>query len=1288
MNSKSSKCSEDWYTLQGYGIECPAKNCDSVPGVRKTKLKVYRDLHPDKKFVDEAMVLDSIVKELESDARAEEGGKGVRISAERKRELQVKRDDLLKRKAEVNKAFDDFNSAYGNVVDGSCIDKLGISCCPPPKEGKQDAEKAREGPRPKKDSEADLVPEDVRKRFVSSSTAFAEARRVYDSSRIAMENSRSRLEAAKGYLRAAEYRLDQANTLYRLRMKQEEDRKVNAERYVEKLKRAAKAWIKWGAGFITSIEPQETPEEIYARDIRNLEEDIAIKTTQKRGAELAVHAAEKSLMAAERSLRATKDDLETKNKSMLAWKKAVDSFKRGDKAAGMKYAREAADIDAEVNKSQQSSAFFRAKAAGQAANEKKKSEAAGNQGGRPGFTLGPLCKISSPCQMADCMVDLYGLSSNSASPTDTWIINFRNSGRGTIFEASGNRVSTAFVKVSILSESWISSLTSAQKNSPAVLSGFQSLKGLEYEMRFYKEITNPLIDGNICPHFIRSYSSVLGCSYADLLRVVQTDKKPSPEDRLKRNISYMYNMAGGRPSITNSTPIALPPIPFSNLRYCFLANESVSNKAVSLYEKMPYLGMTDMMQLLFQVAQACYSLYLTRSAHNDLHLGNIWVQQFDSPKNLRYIIDGKTYDLEGCKYEIKLYDFDLAYSEQLGSNLSLARPGFEFIRNKVVSGKDFVKVVCGLFRDLNKNPELYANRLSFIRVFTVGSREDKWLDKMLSASPLGCFSELYSDSDLMSSIIPYPQIIERVYSFVKPSGAPIPNAVYKCDKAMFDSVTGKIISKEQRSRDMAAGIIQYGADIQGQLASFFEQVSNSSRVLAQNDNLQSEVTAITSDFETLKIELASLRTVNEQCQNRLRAHQSLLKSYYDNMEKLSSLEAGGSTSFFHVKDKAYSEISKFHSVISAEADDMIKRASSIRKSISVLLARSSKISPILTRLVPTLNSYKKGLLVAKGNVENLAAKIEDLYNQYRSEIGSTGTQQDPRVQTIVSAIGGQRDGVKNQLENIVPRIEGALSVSSTLPNFDAIGKDFEKEQDQSAAAYNALVETVKVVVKSIEALYERTKELEKRRVVLVSKTAAEVEEEQKYLDYTADSSFAAKVAAETSQKLYAEEAARERMNQRLLKEKEESDRKASEKADSEFSMLIEETSRVIDKKTYVEMSKAIDFEDEGISNVGPDVTQEYSRESDLKQLKDLANLVKAEILATSARLEQAIAASKFGNLVAIEQEPLLWARLNQLQGQFQGLSSIISNFANYSVYQLQVLGQQFVQVRMTTQPMP
>lgn len=1284
MNSKSSKCSDDWYTLQGYGIECPAKNCDSVPGVRKTKLKVYRDLHPDKKFADEAMALDAIIKELESDARAEEGGKGVRISADRKKELQAKRDDLLKRKAEVNKAFDDFNSAYGNVVDGSCIDKLSISCCPPPKEGKQDAE--RRDPRAKADAESNLVPEDVRKRFVSSSAAFAEARRVYDSSRIAMENSRSRLESAKGYLRAEDYRLNQANTLYKLRVKQEEDRKVNAERYVEKLKRAAKAWIKWGAGFITSIEPQETPEEIYIRDIENLEQDINKKTDQKRKAELAVHAAEKSLMAAERSLKATKDDLETKNKSMLAWMKAVEYFKRGDKTGGMKYAREAADIDADINKSQQSSAFFRAKAAGQAANEKKKSEAAGNQGGRPGFTLGPLCKISSPCQMADCMVDLYGLSSNSASPTDTWIINFRTNGRGTVFEASDNKVSTAFVKISILSESWFSSLTSAQKNSPAALSGFQSLKGLEYEMRFYKEITNPLIDGNICPHFIRSYSSVLGCSYTDLLRIVQTDKKPSPEDRLKRNISYMYNMVGGRPSITNNTTIALPPIPFSNLRYCFLANESVSNKALSLYEKMPSLSMADMMRLLFQVAQACYSLYLTKSAHNDLHLGNIWVQQFESPKNLRYIIDGKTYDLEGCKYEIKLYDFDQAYSEQFGSNLSLARPGLEFIKDKVVLGKDFVKVICGLFRDLNKNPELYANRTSFIRVFAVRGREDKWLNKMMSASPLGCFSELYSDIDLMASIVSYPEIIERVYSFVKPSSSPIPSAVYKCDKSMFDSVTGKIISKDQRLKELAATIIQYGADIQGQLSSFFEQVSNSSRFLAQNEKLQSYVTTINSDFETLKIDLASLRSVNEQSQNRLRTHQSLLKSYYDNMEKLSSM--GGSTSFFHVKDKAYSEISKFHSVISEEADDMIKRASSIRETISILLGRSLKIGPILNRLVPTLNSYKEGLLGAKKNIENLAAKIENLYIQYRSEIGSAGTQEDPRVQTIVSAIGGQKDGVKNQIENIVPKIESALSTSNTLPNFDAVRKGFEKEQEQSAGAYNALVDGVKVVVKSIESLYERTKEVNKRRVVLVSKTAAEIEEEQKYLDYTVDSSFAAKVAAETSQKLYAEEAARERMNQQLLREKEESDRKAREKANSEFNMLIEKTSRVIDKETYDDMRKDMDLDNEVISNVGPDVAQEYSREFNLNQLKNLANLVKAEIFATSARLEQAMAASKFGNLVAIEQQPLLWARLNQLQGQFQGLSSIISNFANYSVHQLQVLGQQFDQARMTMQPMP
>jgi hypothetical protein len=106
--------------------------------------------------------------------------------------------------------------------------------------------------------------------------------------------------------------------------------------------------------------------------------------------------------------------------------------------------------------------------------------------------------------------------------------------------------------------------------------------------------------------------------------------------------------------------------------------------------------------ILFQIAQACYSLNLSRATHNDLHAGNVWITVKDpaDPKNfvkIRYVTDQTVYNIRSniC---CRLYDFDRAYAEKLGYNDLLAatdRSCFDYSQcNYVSNSKDFVKVLC------------------------------------------------------------------------------------------------------------------------------------------------------------------------------------------------------------------------------------------------------------------------------------------------------------------------------------------------------------------------------------------------------------------------------------------------------------------------------------------------------------------------------------------------------------------------------------------------------------------
>ena len=89
------------------------------------------------------------------------------------------------------------------------------------------------------------------------------------------------------------------------------------------------------------------------------------------------------------------------------------------------------------------------------------------------------------------VVDVRGLATNSASPTDTWIVTYEKNGKRTnLF--------------------WKLFVTSSEENKQP------EIRGLEYEIKVYREITQPLLDNKVCPFFVKYYSDFTGVSMEDL----------------------------------------------------------------------------------------------------------------------------------------------------------------------------------------------------------------------------------------------------------------------------------------------------------------------------------------------------------------------------------------------------------------------------------------------------------------------------------------------------------------------------------------------------------------------------------------------------------------------------------------------------------------------------------------------------------------------------------------------------------------------------------------------------
>lgn len=312
------------------------------------------------------------------------------------------------------------------------------------------------------------------------------------------------------------------------------------------------------------------------------------------------------------------------------------------------------------------------------------------------------------CNMGNNIDKIVGLKSNSASPTDTWIITFKK---------PLENFRKGFLKIFI----------NNSLNNPYQEDYEEYFLSLKYELNVYQYIIKPLIENNICDNFIYNIATAENCTYQNLLNMMYDNVKTKDgkilsngycAKNLNRSIDYMYNIETKRPSINDTNCINLiltDKINYGNVKFNLILNEAIPDNTETFNEWLENFIYNftnkqqqniDFYSVLFQICMGCYAMSLSKMVHNDLHIGNIYVITYpEKYEKLYYFGDGESLLLY-TKFKVLIYDFDRSYVQSMGENeLLLGNLEEDYSQgNFFIENKDIIKICCYIVNE-NLNDE-------------------------------------------------------------------------------------------------------------------------------------------------------------------------------------------------------------------------------------------------------------------------------------------------------------------------------------------------------------------------------------------------------------------------------------------------------------------------------------------------------------------------------------------------------------------------------------------------------
>ena len=310
------------------------------------------------------------------------------------------------------------------------------------------------------------------------------------------------------------------------------------------------------------------------------------------------------------------------------------------------------------------------------------------------------------------VVSVNGLSSNSASPTDTWFIEYNE---GVTYK--GKPIVKSFFKIFIDTE-YAMTQTHASIEYQKFFNTHLLTYALGYELNVYKLIIKPLIELQICPHFIEFLDSGNRCTWENLFHIL--NKKVRDEKNkllssthivrnLNRNIFYMLANIPGRQAIQDCSishlqkEIEKVSDMLKTFRFNIIINKETENsEKFDPWIRKPGITPKDFWEVLFQICHACYAMSLQKMNHNDLHSGNVFVREYTEPQTNVYFVNTKAFSMS-TRYFCYIYDFDRAYATSLGENIllnsELCTKGSQC--NIYIENKDIIKILCYIYNLAN-----------------------------------------------------------------------------------------------------------------------------------------------------------------------------------------------------------------------------------------------------------------------------------------------------------------------------------------------------------------------------------------------------------------------------------------------------------------------------------------------------------------------------------------------------------------------------------------------------------
>jgi hypothetical protein len=138
----------------------------------------------------------------------------------------------------------------------------------------------------------------------------------------------------------------------------------------------------------------------------------------------------------------------------------------------------------------------------------------------------------------------------------------------------------------------------------------------------------------------------------------------------------------------------------NDISYSILITEATKSNTFTLSQFI-YMASTatfyqDFLSIYLQIAIACYTLSLSKTNHNDLHAGNVFVSKLPTRKTFIFTMNDNDYSFTSS-YQVSIYDFDRAFVSRFeNKNLLLNTVCSSGQCNNFIPLLDIFKISCYL----------------------------------------------------------------------------------------------------------------------------------------------------------------------------------------------------------------------------------------------------------------------------------------------------------------------------------------------------------------------------------------------------------------------------------------------------------------------------------------------------------------------------------------------------------------------------------------------------------------